>query len=44
VLAAMKDAGCALVHFGVESAVPEVLSLLRKGITPLQTEQAFACA
>lgn len=32
-LATMKKAGCHTVSFGVESAVPEILKTIRKGIT-----------
>jgi anaerobic magnesium-protoporphyrin IX monomethyl ester cyclase len=33
VLAAMKEAGCTTVSFGVESGNPEILKTIRKGIT-----------
>ena len=40
-LTLMKRAGCFSVGYGVESADPEVLKLLRKGITPRQCVDAF---
>lgn len=40
VLAALKQAGCTLVHYGVESGSERVLSYLQKKVTPSQVEQA----
>lgn len=40
VVAALKKAGCTLVHFGVESGSPRVLEYLRKDITPEQVRRA----
>lgn len=37
-------AGLRRIHFGVESGDPELLRLLRKGITHAQARQAFAAA
>jgi len=41
-LAAMKDAGCHLIRFGVESGVQEILDNVRKDITVEETRRAFA--
>ena len=41
-LALMKRAGCRVVAYGVESANPETLALLRKDITTDQAVAAFA--
>ncbi|MDP6931817.1 MAG: radical SAM protein, partial [Myxococcota bacterium] len=38
----MRRAGCRVVAYGVESANPETLALLRKDITVGQAERAFA--
>ncbi len=43
-LARMKDAGCEVVQFGVETATPSVLDSVRKGITPDDARQAFRAA
>ncbi len=40
VLAALKAAGCVLVHYGVESGSPEVLGYLQKKVSPEQVETA----
>lgn len=40
-LAVMKDAGCHLVRFGVESGVQEILDNVRKDITVEETRKAF---
>ena len=40
-LAAMKDAGCDRIHYGVESGSPEVIETLRKGITVEQVRRVF---
>jgi len=40
-LAAMAEAGCVLIEYGVESVVPEVLSSLKKGITLEQAKAAI---
>lgn len=37
----MKDAGCERIHYGVEAGTPEILKILRKGITLKQVEDAF---
>jgi anaerobic magnesium-protoporphyrin IX monomethyl ester cyclase len=37
----LKHAGCERIHYGVESANPEILKLLNKGITISQVEKAF---
>jgi radical SAM superfamily enzyme YgiQ (UPF0313 family) len=36
----MAKAGCKRINYGIESANPEVLKMLRKGITPEQSEEA----
>ena len=41
-LSLMRRAGCRVVSYGVESANPETLALLRKDITVEQAEAAFA--
>jgi len=41
-LSLMRKAGCRVVAYGVESANPETLALLRKDITVPQTVSAFA--
>lgn len=40
-LQAMKDAGCVMIAFGVESGNPKSLELLRKDIQIHQTQHAF---
>ncbi|MBA7499046.1 Anaerobic magnesium-protoporphyrin IX monomethyl ester cyclase [subsurface metagenome] len=40
-LRALKRAGCERIHYGVESANPRILKILRKGITLRQVEKAF---
>ena len=40
-LRALRKAGCERIHYGVESANPEILKVLRKGITLPQVESAF---
>ena len=42
VLAALKDAGCYRIHYGVESATPRLLKYLQKQTTPDKIRQAFA--
>ena len=37
----LKNAGCERIHYGVESADPRILKILRKGITIKQVENAF---
>ncbi len=37
----LKTAGCERIHYGVESANPDILKLLNKGITISQVEKAF---
>lgn len=41
-LRALKKAGCERIHYGIESANPEILKVLRKGITLPQVESAFS--
>lgn len=38
----MKQAGCYAIAYGVESASPEILDTISKGITPQQVEEAVA--
>ena len=38
----LKKAGCERIHYGVESGNPDVLKVLRKGITLDQVRKAFA--
>lgn len=40
-LALMKDSGCTLVSYGLESASPTVLKSMRKGISVAQMERAL---
>jgi len=37
----LKEAGCERIHYGVESGNPEILQVLRKGITIEQAREAF---
>ena len=37
----LKKAGCERIHYGVESGNPEILKILRKGITVEQAKKAF---
>lgn len=37
----LKKAGCERIHYGVESGNPEILKVLRKGITIEQAKKAF---
>lgn len=37
----LKTAGCERIHYGIESANPDILKLLNKGITISQVEKAF---
>ena len=41
-LDAMSTAGCAAISFGIESADPNILNAVRKGITPEQTAETVA--
>jgi radical SAM superfamily enzyme YgiQ (UPF0313 family) len=41
ILTALKEAGCARIHYGVESANPRILRILRKGITVEQAERVI---
>lgn len=41
VVEAMKEAGVARIHIGVESASPRILKILKKGITVEQAHDAF---
>jgi radical SAM superfamily enzyme YgiQ (UPF0313 family) len=41
-LRVMKDAGCKLMWFGVESGSPEILNRLNKGITLSQIREAYS--
>lgn len=43
-LTAMKAAGCALIHFGVETGSPRLMETIDKRITLEQIEQGVACA
>lgn len=38
----LKEAGCERIHYGVEAGTPEILKVLRKGITTEQVKKAFA--
>lgn len=40
-LRALKKAGCDRIHYGIESANPRILKILRKGITLWHVEEAF---
>ena len=37
----LKRAGCCRIHFGVEAANPEMMKILKKGITQMQVTEAF---
>ena len=37
----LKKAGCERIHYGVEAGTPEILAVLRKGITLEQAKKAF---
>lgn len=37
----LREAGCERIHYGVESGNPEILKVLRKGITIEQARKAF---
>ena len=37
----LREAGCERIHYGVESGNPEILKVLRKGITIEQVRKAF---
>jgi anaerobic magnesium-protoporphyrin IX monomethyl ester cyclase len=37
----MKEAGCAYIMYGLESASPEVLASMKKGITPMEIMSAL---
>ncbi|MFC2066188.1 B12-binding domain-containing radical SAM protein [Chloroflexota bacterium] len=37
----LREAGCERIHYGVESGNPEILKILRKGITVEQSREAF---
>jgi len=37
----LKAAGCERIHYGVEAGTPEILKVLRKGITLEQAQKAF---
>ena len=41
ILKALKKAGCERIHYGVEAGNPEILKILRKGITLEQAKKAF---
>ncbi len=41
VLSNLKKAGCKRIHYGVEAGTPEILKVLRKGITLEQAERVF---
>lgn len=40
-LTRLKRAGCERIHYGIESANPEILKILRKGITIPEVEKVF---
>ncbi|MBA7609981.1 hypothetical protein ES703_17184 [subsurface metagenome] len=40
-LKSLKSAGCERIHYGIESANPEILKVLQKGVTLPQVESAF---
>jgi radical SAM superfamily enzyme YgiQ (UPF0313 family) len=42
-LSRMKKAGCTAINYGVESADPDVLTRIKKGITLDQVEKAIRC-
>lgn len=44
VLAKLKQAGCARIHFGVEAGTDRILKVLNKGITLEQARNAFGWA
>ena len=37
----LREAGCERIHYGIESSNPEILKVLRKGITIEQAKEAF---
>lgn len=41
VLTALRRAGCARIHYGIEAGTPEILKVLKKGITLEQVQEAF---
>ena len=41
ILKALKNAGCQRIHYGVEAGTTKILTVLRKGITLEQVENAF---
>lgn len=44
ILVKMRDSGCQLVHFGVESGSQKMLDAMRKGVTVEQNEKAIRWA
>jgi radical SAM superfamily enzyme YgiQ (UPF0313 family) len=44
VLKKLKEAGCRIVQFGVESGDPKILSIFNKGISIAQIKEAFSLA
>ncbi len=41
VLSALKRAGCARIHYGIEAGTPEILNVLKKGITLEKVKEVF---